>query len=150
MVRIEISIAIDRPAAEVFAFIADFANNPRWQSGMVEAHFTSDGPMRVGTTYAQQARFLGRPVESTFAVVAYEPGRLVKASSTSGTFPITFTRIVEPAGEGCVVTAIVEGDASGVFKLAEPVLARMVRRSVASDYANLKRLLEAPAGVRGP
>jgi hypothetical protein len=41
------------------------------------------------------------------------------------------------------VTAIIEGDASGFFKLAEPLLARMVQRSVNSDYRNLKRILES-------
>jgi hypothetical protein len=40
------------------------------------------------------------------------------------------------------VTAIIEGDASGFFKLAEPLLARMVQRSVVSDYQNLKQILE--------
>ena len=66
----------------------------------------------------------------------------MKASSTSGSFPITFTRMVEPIDGGTRVTAIVEGDARGFFKLAEPLLARMVRRSVDSDYRNLKRILE--------
>ncbi|MCI0794581.1 MAG: hypothetical protein J4O03_14050 [Chloroflexi bacterium] len=37
---------------------------------------------------------------------------------------------------------------SGFFKLAEPLLARMVQRSVNKDYANLKRLLEADDGHR--
>ena len=67
---------------------------------------------------------------------------MVKAASTSGTFPITFTRIVEPSGQGAAVKAIVEGDASSFFKLAEPLLSRMVKRSVDADYQNLKRILE--------
>ena len=142
MIKIETEVKIDRPADEVFAFISNFENNPRWQSGQLEARFTSDGPLRVGSTYDQVAKFLGRRVVSTFEVVEYEPGRKVKASSTSGSFPITFTRIVEPSKEGSEVTATIEGDASGFFKLAEPLLARMVQRSVDSDYRNLKRILE--------
>jgi hypothetical protein len=43
------------------------------------------------------------------------------------------------------VSAIIEGDASGFFKLAEPLLARVVQRSVDGDYANLKHLLETQA-----
>jgi hypothetical protein len=35
------------------------------------------------------------------------------------------------------------GDGSGFFKLAEPLLRRMVQRSVKADYVNLKRILEA-------
>ncbi len=145
MIQVKIETSIHKPPGEVFDFIANFENNPRWQSGMVSATFTSPGPLSVGSTYDQVAQFLGRKVVSSFEVIALEPGRLVKAKSTAGSFPITFTRIVEPQGEGSHVRAIVEGDASSFYRLAEPLLRWMVRRSVRGDYANLKRLLE-----RGP
>jgi uncharacterized membrane protein len=143
MIQVETSIQINRPAAEVFAYLSNFENNPKWQSGMRSAHFTSEGPLRVGSTYAQLAQFMGRRIESTFEVLEYEPGRRIKATSTAGSFPITFTRIVEPAAGGAQVQAIIEGDATGFFKLAEPLLKRMVQRSVDKDYANLKWLLES-------
>lgn len=110
---------------------------------MVEAKFTSDGPLDVGSTYAQVAKFLGRRVESTFEVIAFEPGRLVKATSTAGSFPITFTRIVEPLNEGTKVLATIEGDSVGFYKLAEPLMKRLVQRSVDGDYAKLKVVLES-------
>ena len=56
MIEVRASVFIQRPHAEVFGVISDFENNPRWQSGMVEAKFTSDGPLRVGSTYDQVAR----------------------------------------------------------------------------------------------
>ncbi len=147
MIMIEANITIQRPPGEVFDFIANFENNPLWQSGMVSATFTSPGPLAVGSTYDQVARFMGRQVVSSFQVTALEPGRKVKASSTGGSFPITFTRIVEPAGAGCRVTAIVEGDASGFFRLFQPLLDGMVRRSVEGDYRRLKQLLEGQSQV---
>jgi len=141
-VRVINEIVINRPPGVVFDYIADVANNPLWQRGMREAHFTSGPPLRVGSTYAQVATFLGRRIESRFAIVEYEPGRLVKGSTTISPFPITFTRIVEPEGAGARVIAIVEGRPDGVFALASPIVRRMVTASVARDYANLKRLLE--------
>ena len=143
MIKVEASVTIECSSDEVFEFLSNFENNPRWQAGMREAKFTSDGPLRAGSTYAQVARFLGRRIESTFEVIDYEPGRMVKATSTSGSFPITFTRIVEAKEDGVHVKAIIEGDASGFFKLATPILRRMVQRSVDADYANLKKVLEA-------
>lgn len=77
-----------------------------------------------------------------FEVIGYEPGQMVKATSTSGSFPITFTRLVQAEGEGTRVTAVIEGNAGGFYKLAEPLLARFVQRSVDNDYANLKQILE--------
>jgi uncharacterized membrane protein len=142
MIKIETEVFIQRPSHEVFDFISNFENNPLWQGGMVSAKFTTDGPLRIGSTYVQEAKFLGRPVHSNFEVIAYEPGRMVKATTRSGSFPITFTRIVEPRNGGSRVHAIVEGDASGFYRLAEPLMSIMVNRSVDSDYANLKALLE--------
>ena len=143
MIKVETTVHVNCPPQEVFAYLSNFENNPKWQSGMREARFTSEGSLRLGPTYEQVASFLGRPVLSTFEVIAYEPGQMVKATSTSGSFPITFTRIVSAEEEGTRVTAVIEGDASGFFKLAEPLLARFVQRSVDNDYANLKKILEA-------
>jgi hypothetical protein len=50
---------IYRPTDEVFSFISDFANNPKCQSGMREATWTSEGPLGVGSRYEQVASFLG-------------------------------------------------------------------------------------------
>jgi uncharacterized membrane protein len=143
VIKVESTVQIERPSDEVFAFISNFENNPKWQSGQLEAKFTSEGPLRVGSTYDQVAKFLGRKIVSTFEVLEYEPNCKVKASSSSGSFPITFTRMVEPQEKGTEVRAIIEGDASGFFKLAEPLLKRMVQNSVDSDYQNLKRILES-------
>jgi len=46
---------------------------------------------------------------------------------------------------GSATTAVsvrVEGDASRLYRLADPVLALMVRRSVRRDLRSLKRVLE--------
>lgn len=142
MIIVETSVHIDRHPDEVFDFISNFENNPKWQSGMVSAKFASQGPLRIGSTYSQEAKFLGRPVISEFEVIEFEPNRMIKAASTLGSFPITFTRMVEPHKNGTLVSAVVEGDASGFFKLAELLLRRMVQRSVEGDYRNLKQILE--------
>ncbi|NNF62875.1 MAG: hypothetical protein HKN07_01330 [Acidimicrobiia bacterium] len=133
---------VDRPPAEVFEVISDFEQNPSWQNGMVSCRFTTERPMRVGSQYEQQAKFLGRSIVSTFEVIELDPGRMVKATSIAGTFPITFTRIAEPHRDGTKVTAIVSGDSSGVFRLAAPLMKRMVKRSIDGDYRRLKSLLE--------
>lgn len=138
--EVNTSVDIAAPPEEVFAYLSDMENNPKWQSGMVSARWTSDGPIGVGSTYDQVATFLRRRIESTFAVEAYEPGRMIRASSTASSFPITFTRMVEPIESGTKVTAIITGDASGFFKIAEPILRRVVQRSVDGDYQNLREV----------
>ncbi len=144
--QVTAEVFVDRPPEWVFEFVSNFENNPRWQGGMVEARWLTPPPLVVGSQYEQVAKFLGRRIVSTFEVVALEPGRLVKATTIESSFPITFTRRVEPEGTGSRVSALVEGDASGFFRIAEPVLRWLVERSVRADYARLKELLEG-AGV---
>ena len=134
------SIEIDRPAGEVFAFVAEPENNPKWQGGMRSCQWTSPIRLEVGSTYAQEASFLGFRIETLFVVSDYEPGRTISIESTQSTFPIQVTRSVEPLGEHrCRVTAHIRGQPTGILKL----MSGMVRGSVRKDYQKLKAMLES-------
>ncbi|HWH33152.1 MAG TPA: SRPBCC family protein [Egibacteraceae bacterium] len=143
---VETSVEVARPAAEVFAFVSDVTNNPRFQKGMRSCEWTSPPPVDEGSTYDQVAHFLGRDVVSKFVVDAYEPGRLIRFRSVAGPFPIVETRVVEPAGpDACRVEVTVGGSGSAFFKLADPLLRPMVAASVKRDYRRLAALLQ-PGG----
>lgn len=143
MIEVTAFVTIERSGADVFAFLADMANNPQWQKGMRACTWTSEPPLRLGSTYDQEASLLGRKIVSSFEVVEFEPGERIRIRTTGGTMPIDVTRSVEESGDGsCTVSAIVRGDASKVFRMADPLMRRMVERSVRADYARLKRLLE--------
>ena len=143
MTRVEVTVTIERPPEEVFAFIADFEKNSLWQAGVQKAWFTSNGPFGVGSTYTQLSRFLGRDIEFHFEVVRFEPNKLVEFKTTSGTFPVHIVRAVEAVPEGSRVQAVIEGEASGLFKLAAPLLDRITQRQIEADYGRLKTLLES-------
>lgn len=146
MIEVTASVPIDRPAEDVFAFLADMANNPRWQKGMRSCRWTSEPPLRVGSTYEQTASFLGRTIESSFEVVEFEPGERIRIRTTGGSMPIDVTRTVDDRPDGtCTVGAVVRGDSSNLFKVADPLMKRMVERSVRADYRRLKALLEDDA-----
>lgn len=137
------TIDIDRPAAEVFAYLADFENNPKWQGGMDRCRWTSEPPVGVGSTYEQVAHFLGKAILTTFEVTALDPGRSIRIESVVSTFPIQATREVEPLGDDrCRVTARISGAPPWYLRLV-PFMGSMMERSVRGDYARLKSLLEA-------
>jgi uncharacterized membrane protein len=145
MVETSTSIDIERPADEVFAFVSEFPNNPRWQRGQRSCRWTSEPPLRVGSTYDQHARFLGRDMVNAFRVVELEPARRVTFTSESGTFPLTITRTVEPLGaERSRFTEHVRGEPGGFFRIAEPLLRPLVKATIKRDFPRLKALLEAP------
>jgi uncharacterized membrane protein len=142
MIKVNVSVNINKPHQDIFAYIANFENNPNWQGGMLKANFTSEGPLQKGSTYEQIATFLGKKIYTTFEVIHFEEDHLIKINSLESSFPITVTRFVEPSPNGTKVSAIVEGDASKFFKVAQPLLKAMVKRSVTSDYKRLQKLLE--------
>lgn len=143
MTRVEVSVDITRPVEEVFEFITTFTNNVLWQNGVLEAKITSSGPLGVGSTYAQSSKFLGQRLQFSFEVLEFEPNRMIHFKTTSGTFPVDIVRSVEAIPGGTRVTAIIQGEASGIFKLAAPILDRMTQRQINADYGNLKELLDA-------
>lgn len=144
MSKTVIDIDIMRPHDEVFAYITNFENNPKWQNGMRSCKFTSEGPVGVGTTYEQVASFFGRTIITSFEVVEFELNHMVRFVSRQSTFPLRILRSVEPIDSGTHVHAVIEGEPTGFFfKLLGPLLDRMVVRSINSDYAKLKALLES-------
>jgi len=149
MMEISASIEIERPAATVFAYLSDMSNNPKWQKGMKACTWTSEPPLRLGSTYDQEASFLGKAIISSFKVVEFEADHLIRIRTTSGTMPIDVTRRVADSSPGsCTVEAIVKGDPKGVFRLATPLMRILVGASVRKDYRKLKQLLEADDASR--
>lgn len=144
MIEVTAAIHIERDPADVFAYLADMANNPKWQKGMKACVWTSEPPLRLGSTYDQQASFLGRAIISSFEVVEFVDGERIRIKTTGGTMPIDVTRTVAPAAAGGAdVGAVVRGESAGVFKLAGPLMKAMVGASVRRDYRALKKLLES-------
>ena len=110
--------------------------------------WTSEPPLRVGSTYNQHARFLGRDMVNAFRVVELAPGRRVTFTSESGTFPLTITRTVEPLGaERSRFAEHARGEPGGFFRIAEPLLRPLVKATIKRDFPRLKALLEAPHSV---
>jgi hypothetical protein len=65
--------------------------------------------------------------------------------STSGPIPTEVDIIVESVDGGTKFTISAKAETGGFFKLAEPLVARMLDRQWDTNAGNLKDLLEAQA-----
>ncbi len=72
MASFENTVIIQRSVEDVFAFLADFENVPRWNYAIVETRKVSPGPVGVGTTY-RQTRSVPRRSEEGLEVTVFEP-----------------------------------------------------------------------------
>lgn len=145
MSSFEHTVMINRPIEEVFAFAADPAKDPLWQTSIVEIRRDTEGPIEVGSRVTEVRHFLGRRIETTWEVIDYDPPKTSAIKTISGPVPFSGRYSFEPVDGGTRMTFSFETDASGFFKLAEPVMARMIRREIESNSGHLKDLLEADA-----
>jgi hypothetical protein len=147
-VQVSVETVIARPRADVAAYAMDPANDRSWIGALTGVTVLSPGPMGVGTRVERVAQFLGRRMEYVNEVVEYEPPALLAMRSVKAPFPMTVRYEFEDAGAGTRVRIRTEGDASGFYRLAGPLLSAAVRRSIASDLGRLKTRLEGAPGSR--
>lgn len=141
--ELQTRIDIHRPSGEVFDFVADQTNAPRWQHGLHEVRRITPGPVGVGTEHVFVRRFAGMNIESRNRYLAYEPGRFVSFEIPTGKITGEASYLVEPAGVNTSrLISEVHFCVSGLAGLATPVLARVFERDSKKDEATLKDLLE--------
>ena len=145
MSRFEHSVTIERPLEEVWDYVMDPANDPVWQSMVIEAR-CSDAELRLGSRIEEVFQFLGRKFDITLEVTEHEPMRRSAVKASAGPVPMTGSYEFERVNGGTRFRTEGETDAHGLFKLAEPAFARMAGRAWATSCSQLKDVLEARNG----
>ena len=137
--KYEHELEIGRAPEDVYAFLADPENLPKWQEEVLEVRRESE------TRFTEVRTFVGRRVESTIDVTAAAPGRELALRAAAGPARFSVRHLLEPAGEGRTrlrVMGEAEG-AGGIFKLGGALLRRAVERRAREDFERLKELLES-------
>lgn len=151
--RVEATTVIRAVPDEVFAFISDPENGPRWQEGAIETHVTTPGPVAVGSTMKHVGRWLGLRIPTTAVVTVFEPPARFGYDITTRLFrkPSLMRYAVEAVAEGSRLTLTNEAPGAGWMKPFEPWLQRNVQGMFERDVARLKAAIEAePPGARSP
>ena len=141
MVRIDFTLAIARPPADVFARLVDLDRLPEWQESSLTA--TADGPLEQGRRVRERRRIMGRELETELEVTAYEAPRQLTLKALGGPVPFTVDhQLVDD--DGSTLLHVVAQAKTGTFmKLAEPMLARTAEQELRKDFARLKEILES-------
>jgi uncharacterized protein YndB with AHSA1/START domain len=140
--KFENTVRIDRPVEDVFAFLADFENIPKWNYAIVETHRLSEGPVGVGTTY-RQVRSVPSRSEETFEVTEFEPNRRLAIHGGFGPLEGTMTYDLEPDDGGTRLTNSAQLEGRGLAKLAAPLASGRIAEAVSENLTALKQLLES-------
>jgi uncharacterized protein YndB with AHSA1/START domain len=141
---VELSIEIARPPEEVFDFLADARNDPRWCASVLACK------QQAGDRPGPEARYVARHKPTPFhrvmprsiEVVEYDPPRLLRWRQEDGNGVFHITYELTPSGPG---TRFAQRDRiewkvpAPVGRLAERLF---VRRHIGEQMEALKRLLE--------
>ncbi len=139
-------IHIDRPIDHVADYVMDPAHDPIWIGGISEARILTDASIGLGAQVQRVAHFLGKRIDYTNEVTEFDPPNRLVMRSIAGPFPMIVHYQFDDVAGGTRVRVRNQGASSGFFRLADPLMGRMVRRRVAGDLTALKRLLESDAG----
>ena len=145
MIKHGVEIRIGRPVEDVFAFLTDSTNHPKWDDSSVSMEPDEQGPWHTGLTFHEVRRMGPRRMEVESRLAAFVPNESMDIDSISGPEFHGHWRF-SPDGSGTALRWSCEMGVQGPARIAEPLIARSFRKACDKNFAHLKALLEASGG----
>jgi uncharacterized protein YndB with AHSA1/START domain len=133
------TVTVDRPIAEVFAFLADGTNDPSWRPEVISIrHVEGTGE---GATFAQTMKGPGgRKIKGDFKYTRYEePSRLDFQVIAGPARPLGSFELREVSPTTTEVTFTMDLKPRGLMVLLTP----MINKQVQTEVSNIKNLPKA-------
>lgn len=136
---------IDRPVDEVFAFLADGENDPKFSPRVIEIAKTTDGPPGVGTVYASTVKDAGMKTTREFRLTEFDPPTRIRWTETSKNL-VTAPEggyDLAPDADGTRLTVHNELEGHGIGKLLAPLAVRAAQKDADAFADRIKRAIES-------
>jgi uncharacterized protein YndB with AHSA1/START domain len=140
------SIEISRPPDEVFAYVTDPSQLPRWQESVVSVRWDAGTPVATGSRVVLTRRVGRIEREMTAEVAELTPPRSWAIRGVDGPVRGIVNGTIEPieGGRGSRVTIALDFEGHGIGKLLIPlVVRRQARTEMPRNQQRLKERLEA-------
>ena len=142
--RFEATTVIDRPIAEVFGFLADGENDPKFSPRVLEITKTTDGAPGVGTVYKSTVKDAGMKTNREFKLTEFDAPTRIRWAETSKNL-VTATEggyDLSPAGSGTQVTIFNVLEGHGIGKLLAPLALSSARKGADEFAGRIKAAVE--------
>ena len=144
MINVEVSTVINRPVSDVFAFVANFENHPKWAIDFQEVKRLTSTPSGVGTTYNCLLKFPGQIATSKFEITEYVANqKIAYKGEPAGPAKYKGSFLFESVAGGTKITSLPQPEFRGLFKLLEPMMTGYIRKNNVAYLSTLQRILEA-------
>jgi carbon monoxide dehydrogenase subunit G len=144
MIKVEGSEVINRPKEQVWKFLTSVENASKWDTGIIEAKQTSDGPVGLGTILEAVSESRGKRRNLKVEVTEYDPNKRVAWTIDAGFGTGKSIYTLESAGSGTRLSKSSEVELKGFFKLLTPIIRRRFNKEeIELDLDNIKRNVKA-------
>ena len=137
---VRVELLVQRPRGDVARFMFDPANDVAWTTGIVACRPLTEGPLRRGSRVERTAKFLGKQFAYQYEVIDTSAEQFVEMR-VEQPFPMQVRYELADAAGGTLVSIHARGDARGFYRIASPILNRMVRRNIRKDLELLRTKL---------
>ncbi len=142
MAVIERSFTVKVPREQIFAYLADHANDPRWLPGLADArNFGGEG---TGYRWDMTYKMAGISLVVAGRVIEHDPPRRHVIETRSGVVS-TWAWTLEAEEDGTRVSLRMEYviPIAAVGKIAEKLLLKQNEKAANEGMVNLQRILES-------
>lgn len=138
---IEHKIQINRSVNDVFKFMVDFSNNPKWQPSSIRLE--RSGTVKLGEMVVGTRRVMGRMVHVNADVVDYAPNQTIAYTGVMGSFPFRSTYKFYFGGGGTELTEIMDVRISWLYFWARPFVMGGLDGQIRTSLQNLKSFMDS-------
>jgi carbon monoxide dehydrogenase subunit G len=143
--RFEGTTVIDRPIEEVFDFLADGTNDPKFSPRVQEIAKTTDGPPGVGTVYKSTVKDAGMTTKREFKLTEFTPPTRLRWAEQSKNLVTAaeggYDLATDGRGTRVTIYNVLEGHGAG--KLIAPLAVRSARKDAGAFAERIKQAVEA-------
>jgi Predicted integral membrane protein len=141
MIQHEVTVHLNRPVEQVFAFLMDTSQLTTWQSNLIKSEPITEGPLRLGSRFREVRRLGKRESEIQGEITALEPNkRLETKTVTKPQAMVSYSLDPESGGTRLKYKFVLV--TSGFMRLLEPLIASSIKKDTNADFETLKRILE--------
>jgi uncharacterized protein YndB with AHSA1/START domain len=147
MISAESAVVLSRPVEEVWAFVSDPRNEPKWHTDILAIKSEADpssgpeGSWDLGSTWLVTVQFMGRR-DYVVQITGLEPNRRVEITTKTGPMKPVATYLFEPANGGTRFTRHVDLPVQGPLRIMKGLIRKNLQKRNATFVQNLKDLLE--------
>ena len=146
MRKFTLSVFINRPQQDVFDFLSEPANLPKWDVDFVSAEWMSSEAPGIGSTYRASGKRLGSEKDGFFEIVHWDRPNRYGYKAKEHMFLFEQAEIIitlKPKSDGTEATCEYQFEIVSSLNFAEGFVAKMGKKRIESNLNTVKRLLEA-------